>query len=241
MGSGHASGTTGPPAEPLPRGESLTRGSETEIRLREAVKGIPGRTRPKPAVFERVLERLSREPNGQQVAEIIASGKFNQSDEFGTVVSSLGAKKENMYHPGADQIIFAEHLVRSGISPRTIDFEQKIPVGADIDVRISPPEGGSYGYQMKRLNDPIDPVGEITRGKYLLQLARAEVDNHIMLVDGARGTRADWMANGSYEALMEVHQGKRGPKGEGITFVIRLDDGKLVIPPGSKTDPKDSL
>ncbi len=94
---------------------------------------------------------------------------------------------------------------------------------------------------MKRLNNPIDPVSEITRGKYLLQLARADVDHHVMLVDGARGTRADWISNGSYDELMEIHNGKRGPKGEGITFVIRLEDGKLVIPPGSKTDPMDSL
>ncbi|WP_420168834.1 hypothetical protein [Streptomyces violaceoruber] len=225
------------PREPQP----LTRGGETEQRLRAAIKGIPGASRPKPAVFERVLERLAIETNGHQVAEIIASGKFNQSDEFGQVVSSLGAKKENMYHPGADQIIFADHLVRNGIPPHTIDFEQKIPVGADIDVRIKPTEGASFGYQMKRLNNPIDPVSEITRGKYLLQLARADVDHHVMLVDGARGTRADWISNGSYDELMEIHNGKRGPKGEGITFVIRLEDGKLVIPPGSKTDPMDSL
>ncbi|MEU5089667.1 hypothetical protein [Streptomyces sp. NPDC021356] len=40
---------------------------------------------------------------------------------------------------------------------------------------------------------------------------------------------------------MDIHRGGRGPKGEGITFVIRLEDGNLVIPPGSKVDPKDML
>lgn len=49
------------------------------------------------------------------------------------------------------------------------------------------------------------------------------------------------MTNGSYDALMDIHRGGRGPKGEGITFVIRLEDGNLVIPPGSKVDPKDML
>ncbi|MDV6289296.1 hypothetical protein R2F25_20325 [Streptomyces sp. UP1A-1] len=94
---------------------------------------------------------------------------------------------------------------------------------------------------MKRLNNPEDPIAEITRGKYLLQLARAEADHHIMLVDGAQGTRAEWMANGSFEALLDINRGGRGPKGEGITYIVRLEDGTLVVPPGSKTDPKDML
>ncbi|MET9810041.1 hypothetical protein [Streptomyces halstedii] len=41
---------------------------------------------------------------------------------------------------------------------------------------------------------------------------------------------------------MNVHHGCcNGAKGEGITFVIRLEDGTLVVPPGSKFDPKDAL
>ncbi|MFF4079279.1 hypothetical protein ACFYZN_07720 [Streptomyces sp. NPDC001777] len=222
-------------------GQPMVRGGETEQRLRDAIKGIPGKQRPKPQVFERVLDRLASEPDGQRVAEVITSGQFNQSDNFGQVVSSLGAKKENMFQPGADQIIFADDLVRSGVSARSIDFEQKIPVGADMDIRINHESGAVYGYQMKHLDDPIDPINEITRGHNLLQLARAEADHYIMLVDGGRGTRADWISNGSYDALMDINRGGRGPKGEGIAFVIRLEDGNLVIPPGSKLDPEDIL
>ncbi|MFF7788866.1 hypothetical protein [Streptomyces sp. NPDC007991] len=212
----------------------MARGGETEQRVRDAVKGIPGKKRPKPNVLDRVLERLATEPDGQRIAEIIGSGQFNLSDECGQVVSSLGANRAQMFQPGADQLIFADDL-------HTIDFEQKYPPGADMDIRIADESGEVYAFQMKHLNDPQDPVGEITRGKYLLQLAKSEANHHILLVDGGRGTRADWMSNGSYDALMDIHRGGRGPKGEGITFVIRLEDGNLVVPPGSKLDPKDML
>ncbi|WP_435845940.1 hypothetical protein [Streptomyces huasconensis] len=236
-------GSARAPDESSPEGEAqpIVRGGDTEQRVRDAVKGIPGKKRPKPDVLERVLARLASEPNGQRVADVIASGRFNQSDEFGQVVSSLGARKEAMYQPGADQILFADDLVRSGVPADAIAFEHKVPVGADADIRIIGESGEVYSYQMKHLNDPVDPVSEISRGKYLLQLAKSEADHHIMLVDGGKGTRAEWISNGSYDELMDIHRGGRGPKGEGITFVVRLEDGTLVIPPGSKTDPKDML
>ncbi|MFD3511678.1 hypothetical protein [Streptomyces sp. NPDC058657] len=222
-------------------GQPMLRGGSEEQGVRDGVKSLPGKLRPKPDVLERALERLASEPDGAQVAEVIASGRFSESDKFGEVVSALGARKAQMYQPSADQILFADELVRSGVPARSIDFEQKIPVGADMDIRIKAEDGSIYAYQMKHLNDPANPVGEITRNKYLLQLARAEADHHILLVDGGRGTRADWLSRGSYDELMEIHGGARGPKGQGITFVIRLEDGTLVIPPGSKTDPKDML
>ncbi|MFI8892577.1 hypothetical protein [Streptomyces paradoxus] len=238
---GGADGNTrGAPSGPSSEGQPMVRGSETEQQIRDAVKGIPGKKRPKPKVLETVLERLSQQPDGQRIAEIIGSGQFNLSDEYGQVVSSLGANRAQMFQPGADQLIFADDLVKSGVPAHAIDFEQKFPPGADMDIRIAD-ESGVYAYQMKHLNDPQDPVVEITRNKYLLQLARAEADHHIMLVDGGRGTRADWVSQGFYDALMDINRGGQGPKGEGITFVIRLEDGNLVVPPGSKLDPKDML
>ncbi|MFC9510089.1 hypothetical protein [Streptomyces sp. NPDC057002] len=244
-GGGHGGADGNPPGAPQgpsPDGEGqpMVRGGETEQQIRDAVKGIPGKKRPKPNVLERVLERLATEPDGQRIADIISSGQFNLSDEYGQVVSSLGANRAQMFQPGADQLMFADDLVRSGVPAHAIDFEQKSSSGADMDIRIAD-ESGVYAYQMKHLNDPQDPVGEITRGKYLLQLAKSEADHHILLVDGGRGTLADWMSNGSYDALMDIHRGGRGPKGEGITFVVRLEGGNLVVPPGSKLDPKDML
>ncbi|MGW0131519.1 hypothetical protein [Streptomyces sp. NPDC003299] len=63
----------------------------------------------------------------------------------------------------------------------------------------------------------------------------------MLLVDGARGAIAEWISNGSYDELVAINGEARGRTGMGFTFVVRLEDGNLVIPPGSKTDPKGML
>ncbi|MBC2863540.1 hypothetical protein [Streptomyces mexicanus] len=246
-GMGHGSGdfpgesdaSRGPSAGD--EGGPMVRGGETEQRIREALKGVPGDQRPKPKLLERILDRLASEPGGQRVGEIISSGQFNASEKYGQVVCSLGANRVQMYRPAVDQLVFADDLVRGGVPAHAIDFEVKDPPGADVDVRIRDESGDVYAYQLKRLNNPQDPISELTRDKYLLQLTKSVASHHIMLVDGGRGTRAEWMANGSYDALMDVHSGRSGGKGRGITFVIRLEDGNLVVPAGSKNDPKGIL
>ncbi|MEV5442158.1 hypothetical protein AB0N23_06370 [Streptomyces sp. NPDC052644] len=222
--------------------QPMERGGELEQAVRDAVGEMPGRTRPKPNVLDRALDNLAQNPRGRQVAEIIASGRFNQSENFSQVVSSLGAKKLQMIEPGIDQIVFADALARSGFSGDRIAFEVKTPQGGDVDVRLVGDDGSVFGYQMKRLDNPLDPVSEITRGKYLGQLTLSEADHRIMLVDG-QGTVAQWRDSGSVEKLMEIHQNGRGgwQAGLGVTFVVRLDDGTLVVPPGAKTDPKGML
>jgi hypothetical protein len=98
------------------------------------------------------------------------------------------------------------------------------------------------------LNNPADPVNEITRVKYLGQLEKAEVHHRILLVDGGQGTKADWISRGYDDRLLEFEQGWRVRDGkpilrygEPVTFVIRLEDGNLVIPPGRKLDPEGML
>ncbi|GAT79430.1 hypothetical protein STXM2123_131 [Streptomyces sp. F-3] len=245
-GEGNGGADSGPLAslEAPSSGDSgmpMVRGGETEQRVRDAIKGIPGRQRPKPDTLERALDRLASRPGGQKIAEIIASGKFNECGNYGDVISAMGARREQMFQPATDQLVLADDLVRGGVPEHAIDFEYKKPAGADVDVRVKDESGDVYAYQMKRLNNPKDPISEITRGKYLAQLKEADAKYYIMLVDGARGTRKEWMANGSYDVLMDVHNGSRGKQGKGITFVIRLADGNLVVPPGSKVDPKDIL
>ncbi|MFD7630677.1 hypothetical protein ACFV7Q_32430, partial [Streptomyces sp. NPDC059851] len=243
--------TVPPPGDHAPTGTTpdgavdpapMPRGGELEQAVRDAVKGMPGATRPKPPVFERVLEVLAENPRGQQVAEILASGRFNGSENFGQVVSSLGAKKTHMAEPGIDQIVFADDLAKSGFGGDRIDFEIKNDKGGDADVRLVADDGQVFVYQLKRLNNPLDPIAEITRGKYLGQVTHSVGDHRVMLVDG-QGTVAKWMADGAADKLMEIHQNGRGrfEAGKDVTFVIRLDDGTLVVPPGSKTDPKDML
>ncbi|MEU3912178.1 hypothetical protein [Streptomyces sp. NPDC029721] len=224
--------------EPKP----MVRGGEAEQRLRDAVKELPGKERPKPDVLERALERLAENPRGQQVADIIGSGAFKNSDNFSQVVSSMGARKVGMLEPALDQIIFADDLAKSGLKPDDIHFEVKKAEFEDTDVYYGPKDGESWGYQMKRLENPVDPVSEITRGKYLSQITHSTADNKLMLVDG-QGTIAEWTARGAVDDLLEINKNGRGKwgAGKGVAFVIRLDDGVLVVPPGTRTDPMGML
>ncbi|MFD3550497.1 hypothetical protein ACFWWA_00105 [Streptomyces goshikiensis] len=235
-GGDHTPSTGG--GEPNP----LVRGGEAEQRLRDGIKQLPGKERPKPDVLERAIERLAENPRGQQIADIIGSGAFKDSDNFSQVVNSMGARKAGMLEPALDQIIFADDLRKSGLQADEIHFEVKKAEFEDTDVFYAPKSGESWGYQMKRLENPLDPVSEITRGKYLSQITHSTADHRLMLVDG-QGTIAQWTANGSVDQLLEINKNGRGRFGAGkdITFVIRLDDGTLVVPPGSKTDPKGIL
>ncbi|MFE1557513.1 hypothetical protein ACFW6V_21360, partial [Streptomyces sp. NPDC058734] len=216
----------------------LVRGGEAEQQLRDAVKQLPGKERPKPDVLERAIERLAENPRGNQIAEIISSGAFKDSENFSQVVSSMGARKAGMLEPALDQIIFADDLRKSGLKGDEIHFEVKKAEFEDTDVYYGPKDGDSWGYQMKRLENPLDPVGEITRGKYLSQITHSTADHKFMLVDG-QGTMAKWQESGAVDQLMEIHQNGKGKwgSGKGVAFILRLDDGIIVVPRGTPTDP----
>ncbi|MEV4433423.1 hypothetical protein [Streptomyces sp. NPDC049585] len=229
----HAAAPDAPQSQHAP----LVRGSELEQRFHDGIRQLPGAKRPKPKVLENILDRLSAHPNGQEIAEVVASGHFAKSENFAQVVSSMGAAREQLMQPAVDQIRFANDLYERGF--RDIEFEHKANK-ADIDVLVRDRTGYAVGYQMKRLNDPLNPIDEVTRDKYLLQLQRADVDHRVLLVD-SRGTLADWRSKGYAEILQQVHDGihpETLKKGEGISFVIRLDDGNLIIPPDGSLYPK---
>ncbi|MCT2592167.1 hypothetical protein LHJ74_20040 [Streptomyces sp. N2-109] len=228
-----SSGDTSPAAG----GQPFVRGSEAESNLREALKDLPGPQRPKPKVLEKALDRLAARPDGQQIADIITSGKFVRNENFGKVVSFLGSGKVSHVDPAISQLRFADELHANGF--RDIAFEVQNKDGMDVDVLVRDSDGRSFGYQMKGLNNPASPFDEITRDKYLRQLQVSEFTHKVMLVDG-QGTLADWTRRGIPGELMEVHKGTHSlkrDKGMGISFVVRLDDGMLVIPPGARVYP----
>ncbi|MEV6961302.1 hypothetical protein AB0M97_19295 [Streptomyces sp. NPDC051207] len=216
-------------------------GGETEQRLREAIRNIPRNTM-KPKVVERVVARLGEHPFGSEIAEIISSGRFSQSPGFRNLVSTLGSGNPHPVPRAVDQIRLGEQFYRSGL--RDIAFEQKdAAIKADVDVRVVDEASESWGYQLKRLDNPKDPFESITKADYLGQLSKSDIDHRIMLVDG-QGTVAEWQARGIPEELLQVHRGEhpvKSDKGQGILFVIRLEDGTIVIPPGSKVDPRGVL
>ncbi|MFD9863355.1 hypothetical protein [Streptomyces alboflavus] len=219
----------------------LQLGGDAEHRLREAIKGIPKNTM-KPKVLEKAISRLAEHPYGREVAEVISSGKFSHATGFRDLVSQLGSGVAGQHIRAIDQIKFGDQLHASGL--RNIEFEIKNSARkADLDVKVTDDAGNSFGYQMKRLNNPKDPFEQIARADYLGQLSKSQADVKVMLVDG-QGTVADWTSRGIPEELLRVHRGEhalKSEKGHGILFVLRLDDGTIVIPPGAKVDPRGVL
>ncbi|MEW2293482.1 hypothetical protein ABZ719_12335 [Streptomyces sp. NPDC006743] len=249
MGSGHGGGAAGGGhdhdahahrPEPTPSGP-LELGGEAERNLREALHNIPKNTT-KPKVLEAAISRLAESPSGREIADIITSGHLAKCPGFRETVSMLGSSKTGQFSRAVDQIRLGEEFYRRGI--RDIEFEVKNQsIKADIDVRITDDSGQSWGYQLKRLDNPKNPFNSISKSENLGQLSKSESDHKIMLVD-AQGTVADWQQRGIPDELLQVHRGEhpfKSDKGRGILFVIRLEDGTIVIPPGAMADPRGVL
>jgi hypothetical protein len=219
----------------------LELGGEAERHLREGLRGIPKNTM-KPKVVEKLVARLAEHQSGREIAEIISSGRFSHARGFRDTVSMLGSGIPDQFPRAIDQIRLGNQFYESGL--RHIEFEVKNPrIKADLDVRVTDDAGHSYGYQLKRLNNPKNPFENIAKSDNLGQLSKSESDHKIMLVDG-QGTIAEWEARGIPEELLQVHRGDhplKSEKGRGILFVLRLDDGTIVIPPGAKADPRGVL
>ncbi|MFH8339401.1 hypothetical protein [Streptomyces sp. AM6-12] len=219
----------------------LELGGEAEHRFREGLRGIP-RNNIKPKVLEKIVSRLAESPSGREIAGIIGSGHLSHAPGFRDTVSMLGSGRADQFLRAVDQIRLGDQFHKSGL--HNIEFEVKNPsIKADLDVRVTDDHGHSYGYQMKRLNNPKNPFEPITKPDNLGQLSKSDADHRIMLVDG-QGTVAEWQARGIPEELLQVHLGEhpiKSEKGRGILFVLRLDDGTIVIPPGARVDPRGVL
>ncbi|MER5465102.1 hypothetical protein ABT010_31360 [Streptomyces sp. NPDC002668] len=234
---GHLEGSSGSsglgaPAESGP----LQLGGEAERQVRDALASL-SKNQMKPKVRENIISRLAEHRYGQEVAEILTSGRLAGYENYKQVVSSMGSGRVLMLDPAIDQLRLGDQFHHAGL--RDIGFEDKGGPYQDLDVRVRDENGSTYGYQMKRLNNPKNPFDSITKPENLRQVSSSQVDHKVMLVDG-QGTVAEWTARGIPDELLAVHRGEhafKSEKGRGITFVIRLDDGTLVIPPGSKTDP----
>ncbi|MGV9889579.1 hypothetical protein [Streptomyces sp. NPDC003395] len=219
----------------------LELGGEAERRLREALENIP-KNNIKPKVLETAIGRLAEYPAGREVADIISSGHLAKCPGYRDAISMLGSSKPDQFPRAIDQLRLGEEFYRRGL--RNIEFEVKNQsIKADLDVRVTDDAGQSWGYQLKRLNNPKNPFNSISKPDHLGQLSKSEADHKIMLVDG-QGTIAEWQERGIPDELLQVHRGEhpfKSDKGRGILFVIRLEDGTIVIPPGAMVDPRGVL
>ncbi|GDY57675.1 hypothetical protein SVIO_082980 [Streptomyces violaceusniger] len=181
-----------------------------------------------------MLDNLTRHPQGQEIADTIASGRFNHAYGYHGMVSSL-AKPD--IKGVADQLHLANRLHARGIDDikfevKEAGFEIKPGVrledGADLDVLAYDHRGTAYGYQFKTLTNPKKLMKAIFANIHQLTLSHADVQTFVL---DTKGTLADLQAKDMARRLNEVY-------GEtNVQFVIRVEDGTLMIPPVESSFP----
>ncbi|MGP4109558.1 hypothetical protein ACTWP5_01400 [Streptomyces sp. 4N509B] len=205
----------------------MARGSEVEqaIRSMDTV-----RSRVDPGDLERALSRLSNDPAGQQIAEILASGRLNEVSGIDQVISSMGAHSERMYPGAAEQIRLADRLISNGVDVTHFEFKGVSSDGTsyDLDVRAHSADGSVYGYQLKEVSNPNKLFQKIQAS--LRQLTASPADHRIFVID-TNGSLADLVARNMPERLLD-HYGQHR-----VMFAIRVDDGILYVPPDGQFYP----
>ncbi|GFE16341.1 hypothetical protein Sgleb_43880 [Streptomyces glebosus] len=247
-GDGPGGRTTAGPGSPLgdapgdanawerPRDDSgpFERGGEQEQQIRDQLRG----SKVKPNDLERVLTNLAEDPAGREVADTIASGRFKGVENFDQVVSSLS--HADKMSGGIEQLRLANRMHEMGV--RDISFEIKgdieIKPGVrtgektDLDVMARDADGNVHGYQFKEIQNPKKLVKKVFDN--IKQLDESGADFKTFVVD-TKGTLADHQALRSQDRLAEVYGNTS------IQFIIRVEDGVLIIPPNGKFMPEGTL
>ncbi|MDX3629811.1 hypothetical protein [Streptomyces europaeiscabiei] len=214
--------------------QPFERGGQLEDRVRQEMRG----TKVKPGDLERVLDNLAGHPAGREIAETIASGRFDGATGFDQTVSSL-AHADKM-SGGIEQLRLGNRLYESGV--RDISFEVKggfdikpgvrTGEGTDLDVMARDAAGNVHGYQFKEVANPKRTVKKIFDN--MQQLAQSGADFKTFVVD-TKGTMADHAAMRTAQRLTEVY-GKTN-----VQFIIRVEDGVMRIPPDGTFMPEAAL
>ncbi|MFD4341623.1 hypothetical protein ACFWPP_31130 [Streptomyces anulatus] len=215
-------------------GAPFVRGGDIEQQIHDQLR----RSGVKRDDLERVLTNLAGHPAGREVATTIVSGRFKTSAHFDQVISML-SHAEKM-SGSVEQIRLANRIYDSGI--RDISFEIKgnieIKPGVrtgdltDLDVMARDANGDIHGYQFKEVKSPKKVVQKIFDN--MKQLDRSGADFKTFVVD-TKGTLAEHMTFRTQQRLTETY-GKTN-----IQFIIRVEDGILIIPPNGTFMPEAAL
>ncbi|MFD8404565.1 hypothetical protein ACFV1G_07760 [Streptomyces anulatus] len=215
-------------------GAPFVRGGDIEQQIHDQLR----RSGVKRDDLERVLTNLAGHPAGREVATTIVSGRFKTSAHFDQVISMLS--HADKMSGSVEQIRLANRIYDSGI--RDISFEIKgnieIKPGVrtgdltDLDVMARDANGDIHGYQFKEVKSPKKVVQKIFDN--MKQLDRSGADFKTFVVD-TKGTLAEHMTFRTQQRLTETY-GKTK-----IQFIIRVEDGILIIPPNGTFMPEAAL
>ncbi|MGY1580044.1 hypothetical protein [Streptomyces sp. MN13] len=229
-------GGDGPSGWERPNGghQPMQRGSELEEQVRQQLRA----TKVKPDDLERVLDNLANTSAGREVADAIATGRFNDALGYRALLSNMSG--QNMLSGSIEQLRLANRLYESGI--RDIAFEVKegveikpgvvVAEGTDLDVMARTADGTVHGYQFKEVQNPKKIVQKMFSN--MQQLENSGADFKTFVVD-TKGTLADLAALRTEQRLTDVY-GERN-----VQFIIRVEDGVLRIPPDGTFMPEGTL
>ncbi|MFJ6016692.1 hypothetical protein ACIQGQ_32000, partial [Streptomyces sp. NPDC092952] len=229
-GGGDGPGEPGNWDRPSHESGPMELGGKTEQLIRDQMRG----SKVKPGDLDKALANLADHPSGQEMANLIASGRFKGLTNYDQVVSSFTQK--NGMSGGIEQLRLAERLQNSGVTDISFEIKKDVVIkpdvttGArtDLDVMARDADGKVYGYQFKEVANPKKVTSKMWQN--IGQLADSGADVKVFVVD-TKGTMADMLAQGVEKDLTRIHNEK------GVTVVLRVEDGTLMYPPGSNFMP----
>ncbi|MFC4514571.1 MULTISPECIES: hypothetical protein [Streptomyces] len=210
------------------------RNGEVEQQIRDQLRG----SRVKPGDLEKVFDNLAEHPAGKEIGDTLASGRYAGSYGYGQLVSSLS--KADMISGAVDQFRLADRLHANGITD--IAFEAKggyeiregvkCGDGTDLDVLAYGPDGKTYGYQFKEVANPKKLMNKIFSNIHQLTNSHADVQTFVV---ETKGTLADLEKQNMVRRLSEAYADQN------VQFIIRVEDGTMMIPPGGTFVPGGAL
>ncbi|WP_257138528.1 hypothetical protein [Streptomyces sp. rh34] len=217
---------------PVPSGEPqpFERGGKTERRIRENLRG----SKVKPGDLDKALANLASHPAGGEIANLLASGRFQGLPNYDQVVSSFTQK--NAMSGGIEQLRLGRMLQENGVADISFEIKSDIEISpgvmtgprTDMDVMARAHDGRIYGYQFKEVLNPKKAASKMWQN--IGQLADSNADVKVYVVD-TKGTLADMMESGIEKDLSRIHSER------GVIVVLRVEDGTLMYPPGANFMP----
>ncbi|MFE5112801.1 hypothetical protein ACFRCH_35710, partial [Streptomyces sp. NPDC056663] len=229
-GDSPSTGSHGDDSTPAEEPRPFERGGETEQQIRDQLRG----SKVKPGDLDKALANLADHPAGQEMADLIASGRFNGMTNYDQVVSSFTQK--DAMSGGVEQLRLAERLQNSGVTDigfeikKDIEIKPGVTTGpkTDLDVMARDADGKVYGYQFKDVLTPKKVANKMWQN--IGQLADSGADVKVFVVD-TKGSVADMLASGIQKDLARIHAERD------VIVVLRVEDGTLMYPPGTNFMP----
>ncbi|GAB0104454.1 hypothetical protein JMUB6875_34280 [Nocardia sp. JMUB6875] len=212
--------------------QPLQRGGELEQQVRDGLKG----TQVKPGDVDSVLANLANHPAGREIAEAIASRRFEDVPNYSVVASSL--VRPNLFPGALEQLRLASRLLDSGFTDIAFEIKQdghEIRPGVftdkdtDLDVMARDSNGDVHGWQFKNVAsaNPSKVIGKVF--SEMPQLIDSHADYQTFVLDTVVSMS---------DLTPHLSRLENNYSDKGVQVIIRTPDGIVFIPPGGTFMPE---